>query len=818
MPDNACLHLQRHPSDPIRVVELRGVVARIGRAVFCDVRLADPDIAEEACRLRLRGGSWHLIPVGTTRDVEIDGLPLTTQHPLAIDASFRVGGFLITLRTRPALAPVDIESAYETSSAVEATLAAAASARASSRIRLDRAETPSAAPIGTRVRTESTVSATATATATRLLERPRGAIRAHAPVAPRPDLPARPARPPRPAAPEIPRLSTTPSRSEARPSETTLDDPRHRDQHRRDLAARLRALAGLAAKKVDDRVPTTREPIAPAALKPAPTRSRTPYRVEPHAPVALATQPTLDEPEPEPEPTIITAVEPAIVETPVEVEVASVIEPAIVETPVEVEETRAAVIEEVVHTQIAVPAESPAESPAEAPPLREEPPASAASSFDDWPSARSILEARRGLVEPGPARRARPGGTRTADRDKVNVAVDAPAQRRRESAAKGASLPRPTVPHAPASRRVPAIIAVFWSACVLAALGLVVGLTTIWALDARTSGVLMNAVASKTRLPRSVASKLDPPERDVPWWRTSAPSRLAWALYLDRDPAEVDEARAQLDAALRIAPLDPAARFNLVRRSETKAGTIPLVASLGLSRDVVTLTAAAGRLLAAGKLEAARRAYREAIDIALTARPRTLPAPAYIEDSQIRRYALPLEDLVAIVVDDIARRSEWTYDDWSKIIPRRPIAQLVVARVLRSQSRPEADIALDAAVAPADPAINPTSEPFLDALDLAARGEALALKGRIRAAADLYRQAIDRVEIGRIRRVWSFNLADLALRLDDERGRNEALRAALSGDMRDEVTRRVADLIRARAAAANSRYASRADVPNPETR
>ena len=812
MPDNACLHLQRHPSDPIRVVELRGVVARIGRAVFCDVRLADPDIAEEACRLRLRGGSWHLIPVGTTRDVEIDGLPLTTQHPLAIDSSFRVGGFLITLRTRPAPAPIEIESAFETSSAVEATLAAAASARASSRIRLDRDETPSAAPIGARVRTESTASATATATATRLLERPRAAIRAHAPVAPRPDLPARPATPPRPAAPEIPRSSTTPSRPEARPSETTLDDPRHRDQHRRDLAARLRALAGLAAKKVDDRVPTTREPIAPAALKPAPTRSRTPYRVEPHAPVALATQPTLDEPEPEP--TILTAVEPAIVETPVALEVASVTESAIVETPVELEETRAAVIEEVVHAEIAVPAESPPE----APPRREEPPAFDASSFDDWPSARSILEARRGLVEPGPARRARPGGTRTADRDNANVAVDVPAERRRESAAKGASLPRPTVPHAPASRRVPAMIAVLWTACVLAALGLVVGLTTIWALDARTSGVLMNAVASKTRLPRSVASKLDPPERDVPWWRTNAPSRLAWALYLDRDPAEADEARAQLDAALRIAPLDPAARFNLVRRSATNAGAIPLVASLGLSRDVVTLTAAAGRLLAAGKREAARRAYREAIDIALTARPRTLPAPAYIEDAQIRRYALPLEDLVAIVVDDIARRSEWTYDDWSKIIPRRPIAQLVVARVLRSQSRPEADLALDAAVAPADPAITPTSEPFLDALDLAARGEALALKGRIRAAADLYRQAIDRVEIGRIRRVWSFNLADLALRLDDERGRNEALRAALSGDMRDEVTRRVADLIRARAAAANSRYASRADVPNPETR
>ena len=55
MPESTCLHIQDRESGPIRVVELPWISVRIGRAAFCEVRLADPDWPTEACRLTPRG-------------------------------------------------------------------------------------------------------------------------------------------------------------------------------------------------------------------------------------------------------------------------------------------------------------------------------------------------------------------------------------------------------------------------------------------------------------------------------------------------------------------------------------------------------------------------------------------------------------------------------------------------------------------------------------------------------------------------------------------------------------------------------------------
>ena len=41
MPESTCLHIQDRESGPIRVVELPWISVRIGRAAFCEVRLAD---------------------------------------------------------------------------------------------------------------------------------------------------------------------------------------------------------------------------------------------------------------------------------------------------------------------------------------------------------------------------------------------------------------------------------------------------------------------------------------------------------------------------------------------------------------------------------------------------------------------------------------------------------------------------------------------------------------------------------------------------------------------------------------------------------
>ena len=63
MPESTCLHIQDRESGPIRVVEIPWISVRIGRAAYCEVRLTEHDLAEEACRLYRRGRSWHLVPV-----------------------------------------------------------------------------------------------------------------------------------------------------------------------------------------------------------------------------------------------------------------------------------------------------------------------------------------------------------------------------------------------------------------------------------------------------------------------------------------------------------------------------------------------------------------------------------------------------------------------------------------------------------------------------------------------------------------------------------------------------------------------------------
>lgn len=51
MPEAICLHIQDRESGPIRVVEIPWISVRIGCAAFCEVRLAESQLADEACRL-----------------------------------------------------------------------------------------------------------------------------------------------------------------------------------------------------------------------------------------------------------------------------------------------------------------------------------------------------------------------------------------------------------------------------------------------------------------------------------------------------------------------------------------------------------------------------------------------------------------------------------------------------------------------------------------------------------------------------------------------------------------------------------------------
>ncbi len=70
MSGSAFLHIQDRESGPIRVVELPWISVRVGRAAFCEVRLAGEGIAPEACRLQRRGEHWFILPQASTDQVD----------------------------------------------------------------------------------------------------------------------------------------------------------------------------------------------------------------------------------------------------------------------------------------------------------------------------------------------------------------------------------------------------------------------------------------------------------------------------------------------------------------------------------------------------------------------------------------------------------------------------------------------------------------------------------------------------------------------------------------------------------------------------
>ena len=84
MPESTCLHLQDRESAPIHVVEIPWISVRIGRAVYCEVRLADRDVAEEACRLQRRGRTWYLVPLGPKGSIQVHDQPLEGSLPLTL--------------------------------------------------------------------------------------------------------------------------------------------------------------------------------------------------------------------------------------------------------------------------------------------------------------------------------------------------------------------------------------------------------------------------------------------------------------------------------------------------------------------------------------------------------------------------------------------------------------------------------------------------------------------------------------------------------------------------------------------------------------
>jgi len=346
----------------------------------------------------------------------------------------------------------------------------------------------------------------------------------------------------------------------------------------------------------------------------------------------------------------------------------------------------------------------------------------------------------------------------------------------------------------------------FWLVWPPAAL-LVIGMGIVGSLfSVRWSGDSFNASVVSQRLlarsgnqgrGKSLPESVAPPESS--WWHTTPLHLAEWGVYLGRTRMADDrteEARDLLESAVRISPINPMARLARAQLVSRSSESTSRALDLGLSRDAASLAWSARSLRLAGKKEAAIRVYRQALRIACRNDLTPNAEPTFNDEPSVRRYFLPGETTTRAVVRELITDAGWTFQEWSQAVPRDTVAALAAARLLREQERPEAQALLKQILEQErDHEILTTGAER--AIQTAMIAEAHALLSQWREAEQLYHQAIDQINDLTIKRSWWFNLASVALQINDEAQRKVALEAALEAPTNDDISRRALELQRA---------------------
>ncbi len=376
----------------------------------------------------------------------------------------------------------------------------------------------------------------------------------------------------------------------------------------------------------------------------------------------------------------------------------------------------------------------------------------------------------------------------------LRLAQSAPTAPSVESASsrRRSAEPLPTVCRTPGQWTLPLWLG--WLPTVAATLvfgGVGVALAFEWLIE---SGQANTGLKLALRPDQSASPVIDPSLIPRGGWIFSTATHLsAWAVALERaDDGEnhSEDVRSLLASAREASPLGARAHFNV----ETVASPANTAidpndfSEIGRTRDIVSLISTGRRLREAGKLDSSIRAYRSALELALKADQNGLEPPNFDESPQVRRYALPHEPLVALVVRDMAEQGDWTPSQWNSALPTSATASWVASKVLaKLRRKTEADALADLAIRQGESDPLPGYDP---AEQRASRAEGLAYRGRWTDAIEQYRLAIDQVEDDTTRRAWWLNLAELARLNNDDAAQLRAIEAARSADIVDEITQR----------------------------
>jgi len=787
MPESTCLHIQERESGPIRVVEIPWISVRIGRAPHCEVRLPEHDLAEEVCRLQRRGPSWHLVPATTRSPILLDGQPVDGPCRLAFDVPFRFGHYCLTLRRDRAAEPDWGIYSGPVSRPLDRALPRL-EAKHSAKDLPDRREPRNGPKPAIEPAREPAVEPGAMPRTTALLPGPN---------------------------PELARTAGVRERWETRWRVAGAELKARSERSRRiPESAKHSYQAGIdSIPLTEPRVPRAQPPVAasiepaldpierkiervPCALVPDQDDVRTATILPPTPAPAVQADEGLRDPAPNAQDATledaparaISAIEPAPETLPrasPPPSATGAVEPAPNraisdergESPsVEIEASARQRGDDRAETKRSEGVSLRTQQGGAALPFASDGPVSdPAVNRAEWPSARDILATHRATSQP-----------------RATVATGRVTTTKRDR-----SQALPTLAREPGHWNMPVWLAGPPAAVLVLAAGLAgCVLSWWWACDSYSASIMTERLlvtdlsAGRRPLPESVA----PP--DGTWTRSTAQHLAHWAIFLgrfqgdgDRSPREI---ATLLERALEVSPINPTARLAMAQLEPSGGGTTVSIRSVGMSRDVLSLAWSARRLLAAGEKEAALKLYGQSLSVAMSGESSRAAVARFSEDPTAPRYVLPGEERVRDIVRELASRKEWTFAEWSAVLPDSAVVRLVAARLLREQGPSEAETLLDLVL---NERRTPKAEATARALTLAARAEAFALRSRWREAGEQYRQAIELIDDDTIKRSWWFNLADIAGRLDDDNQRQAALRAAMAVAS-DDITRRATEIQR----------------------
>lgn len=394
----------------------------------------------------------------------------------------------------------------------------------------------------------------------------------------------------------------------------------------------------------------------------------------------------------------------------------------------------------------------------------------------EWPSARTIFASQ---------------GTRGAAGvagPPVEPTIATTEGRAGPSPSLGRRSPEPTEASPPDVWTIPLVLGWMPAAALVLALGLFgVGLALVWIEDGSSGNIALKLATRPEGTPSPPIDAQAIPKSA--WWQTTAGHLAAWAVVLERVGNGEDrsaDARILEADARSVSPLGARSRFATEPVPGPEADASGSI-RLGPTRDIVTMTAMAHRLRRDGKRADAVRAYRAAFLTAASTARSNLGRPSFRSDPALNRYALPHSALLDDVARDMASAGDWTPDEWADAVPDFGPALLAVATALRGKDPSASERRLEVIARGLDRPLDPR---FEAAEDRAAVAEALAERGRWTDAAAQYRRAVDAETRDLDRRVWWFNLAEVARKAGDDSMRRLAIEAAKGTDLGDEVTQR----------------------------